>query len=271
MTRAVGRAAKRILEVPEGEHAELGASSSERWLPCPGSVLASRGKPGITSRYAIEGSAAHAVSEWVRRRRVPADFFKGAHIRVRHDNTHTDVLCNTAMVVSVQTFCDAIAKWPGDELIETRVSYDRYVPGGFGTLDGGKLMPRVCRLKDFKHGQGVRKDAKMNSQLMLYGVGVALDYSWLYDRFQTYILAISQPRLNHYDEWEISAKDLAAWANDVARPGAALALTPGAPFKAGPWCRFCRIRDDCRVRAAYLAEQGPATPRRGNDFEAIEE
>jgi Protein of unknown function (DUF2800) len=37
----------------------------------------------------------------------------------------------------------------------------------------------------------------------------------------------------------------------VVRPGAKLALTPGAPIVAGPWCKFCKIKDTCKTRADY--------------------
>ena len=38
-------------------HAILGASSSHRWLACPGSIRLSAGMPGTSSVYADEGTA----------------------------------------------------------------------------------------------------------------------------------------------------------------------------------------------------------------------
>lgn len=265
------RAAPRIIEIGEGLHApDFGASSSERWIECMGSVLACRGIKDVPSKYALEGSAAHYVSELVRKG-VPLDSLKGVRIRVRHADGYTDVPCNGEMLHSVGTFVDKVAQRPGDKLIEQMVHYDQFVPAGFGTLDDASMDFEIAYSTDFKHGKGVKKDAKMNSQLMLYGVGLT-KWSWLYGRFKKFILAISQPRLNHYDEFEISATDLRAWVGDVARPAALRALQPGAPFKAGPWCQFCRIKEDCRVRAAYKAEhQGEATSRsRGNDFGSLD-
>ena len=44
-------------------HSALGASSSYRWLACPGSVRLSVGLPTVSSVYAEEGTAAHSLGE----------------------------------------------------------------------------------------------------------------------------------------------------------------------------------------------------------------
>ena len=44
-------------------HAILGASSSHRWLACPGSIRLSAGMPNTGSVYAEEGTAAHELAE----------------------------------------------------------------------------------------------------------------------------------------------------------------------------------------------------------------
>lgn len=259
----------RIIEIHEGKHSELGPSSAERWIECPGSVLESRGVKDTPSRYAIEGSAAHFVSELVRKG-TPIDSLKRVRIRVHHSGGHTDVPCNGELLQSVDVFVNKVAAFPGDELIEEMVHYEQFVPGGFGTTDSAKLSYKLCRNTDFKHGKGVKKDAAWNPQLMLYGVGLSR-FSWMYGGFDKYVLAISQPRLNHYDEWEVSSKDLRQWVGDVARPAALRALQPGAPFKAGPWCKFCRLKPDCRVYAAWKSiEQGAGASTRGSDFSSLE-
>src|SRR5690606_7127565 len=51
------------LKVPAGAHAKLGASNSERWMNCPGSVKAEAGLPETDSIYAQEGTAAHTLIE----------------------------------------------------------------------------------------------------------------------------------------------------------------------------------------------------------------
>lgn len=243
-----------IVVVPEGAHSELGPSSADRWINCPGSVLASRGVERDPTSYALEGTAAHTVSEWVRRRCVPAETYLGTTLRITHGDRHWDVKCNKAMVLSVQQFCDRVGQLPGYELVEARVNYEEYVPGGFGTSDSIKLNDYVTDVGDFKHGKGVKKHARMLEQLLLYSVGAYLGWRWAYE-FDTFRLRIYQPRLVHFDEAEITLSKLLQWAGDVARPAAARALKPGAPFKAGPWCQFCKIRPTCGVYSEYRQQR----------------
>lgn len=244
--------------VPEGAHSPLGPSASERWLNCPGSVLASHGVPDTPTTYALEGTAAHTVSEWVRVFDTPAETYLGNIIRVTRGETHWDVPCNRAMVDSVQTFVDETAlELPGEVLVEARVSYGPWVKDGFGTLDHGRMRRLVGSVKDFKHGKGVQVEATGNPQLMLYGLGIYREWDWLYG-FDAFELSISQPRLKHFVEWEISVRRLLEWAADVVKPIAAKALQPGAEFKAGSWCQFCRIKNTCQTRATYIEN----TPRK---------
>ena len=45
-------------------HAKLSASSSERWLNCPGSIaLIDKAPPPRESKYALEGTTAHECME----------------------------------------------------------------------------------------------------------------------------------------------------------------------------------------------------------------
>ena len=44
-------------------HARLGASSSKRWMTCPGSVVLEEQMDEETSAYAEEGTKAHALAE----------------------------------------------------------------------------------------------------------------------------------------------------------------------------------------------------------------
>ena len=44
------------------DHAVLSPSKAPRWIPCPGSIVASQGVEDTGSIYADEGTAAHAVA-----------------------------------------------------------------------------------------------------------------------------------------------------------------------------------------------------------------
>ena len=230
--------------IPEGAHSILGPSSSERWMNCPGSVLVPGSAP--QTEYAASGTASHELSKWVRETGKPASEWKGTTLVVGDFSFKV----GKPTIESVQYFVDDCSKIPGAPLIEEMVYYTDVVPGGFGTLDDGRLEDWLCTVTDFKDGTGVKVFAKMNSQLLLYAYGVYLKYGWLYE-FDRIRVRICQPRLRHYEEFEISLGHLLQWVFDVVRPAAKLAMTPGAPIVAGSWCKFCKIRNTCQVRADY--------------------
>lgn len=228
--------------VIEHAHSELGPSASDRWINCPGSVLAIRGIKAPTSVYAAEGTSAHTLSEWCRVQGVSAAKFKGVVLEV--DGHKFKV--GKPMIEATDKFCAYVGKMTGIPFYEKRVSYEPWAPGGFGTLDDARLAAR-CYITDYKYGKGVLVHAKGNTQLMLYALGLYYEYRHLFD-FEEFVLTVFQPRLNHIDAWTISLKDLLQWADFVAEPIATRALQPGAPFKAGEWCRFCPIKQTCRTR-----------------------
>ena len=232
--------------IPEGAHSILGPSSSERWMNCPGSVLATKDIKGGQSEYAAEGTAAHELSKWVRETGKPALDWKGTTLVVGDYSFKV----GKPMIDSVTEFVEREKLVPGAELIEEMVSYEDLVPGGFGTMDGGKLEDGLCTITDLKHGTGVKVFALNNSQMKLYSLGTYFKYKWIYD-FEKFVLRICQPRLRHFEEFEISLGRLLQWGYDEIRPAAKLALTPGAPIVAGPWCKFCKLRQTCQVRADY--------------------
>lgn len=243
-----------VIVIPPGPHSILGPSSAERWLACPGSVLLPG--PSPQTEYAAEGTAAHTLSEWVRDGK-PLASFKGKILQVGD----YEFKVGKNMMDSVETFVTDVSKIPGVPMIEGRVSYEELVPGGFGTLDDARLEDGLCTVTDFKHGKGVVVEAKDNSQLMLYALGLFFNLKWVFT-FDKFVLRICQPRVKHFVSFEISLGRLLQWGYDVARPGAIRAMTPGAEIKAGPWCKFCKAKDTCSVRAAYKVqyERSPDRP-----------
>jgi hypothetical protein len=242
-----------VLVIPEGAHSVLGPSSAERWLNC------GAGTGGGATEYAAEGTAAHTLSEWVREGK-PLSSFKGKLLKVGD----YEFKVGKNMMESVQTFVDHVnAEGPGVALTEERVGYEEIVPGGFGTTDHARLRDGQSIIRDFKHGKGVVVPAKENPQLMLYALGTWFKYGWMYE-IDSFELAICQPRVRHFDSWEISVGRLLEWAYDVVRPRARLLLSGQikGDAKAGPWCKFCGLKDSCSTRAAYKVqyERSPDRP-----------
>jgi hypothetical protein len=228
---------EQLLEKPD-EHSEVGPSSLDRVLVCPGSVQLSRGLPDTASAFADEGTFAHHISELSRLNDVPAREYIG---QVSH--------CDRFTVD--QVFADHV---------EERVEFDAWVPGGFGTVDDLRFDDGMCYLTDLKFGQGVKvysRDPitkKLNPQLMAYALGVFQQFGHLYD-IDCFQLNICQPRLDHIDEETVSLKEILLWARDQLQPIAEVALGSNPPFQAGDNCRWCRARDSCAHRKDWTMAQ----------------
>ncbi len=234
----------------ETAHSELGPSASSRWLKCPGSVLACRELPNVTSVYAAEGNAAHELSEWVRNERKPAQHWRGTIIQV----ADYEFKVERAMIAGVNSFVKYVEQLPGRALYEVRVNYPQWVPGGFGTLDDARLQDWICFITDLKYGKGVQVFALNNFQLMMYALGLYHDWKHLYE-FRRFVLAIHQPRMDHVETFEIDLTTLLDWAENVVKPIAEIALKPGASFVAGPHCQFCPARFNCATKARYDSKE----------------
>lgn len=201
------------------------------------------------SAWALEGTAAHTLSEWARDEGKPAKHWLGSQIGVVGvDGTTHNIVVDAEMANAVQEFVDYVEALGGEQLNESRIYYQEFVPGGFGTLDAAAMFPGECVIVDYKHGKGIQKFAKRNPQLLCYALGVYLLHDWLY-RFERFKLVISQPRLDHLDDWEISTADLLKWVREVLVPGYEATLRDDAPFVPGEHCRFCRLKATCRARA----------------------
>lgn len=232
------------------QHSELGPSASERWLNCPGSVQLIRPLEKTSSIYAAEGNAAHLLSEWARQNSVPVETYRDEVIRIDGYEFTVD----SEFIDNVQEFVDYCDALPGYPLYEAMVEYEPWVPGGFGTLDDGRLNDGVCYVTDLKYGKGVRVGAAGNSQFLLYALGLYNGYGHLYD-FDRFVLTVHQPRLEHVETVEIGLDDLLQWADKKVRPIAAAALAGGAELKAGDHCFFCPARRaGCRVYDEYVRQ-----------------
>lgn len=220
-------------------------------MNCPASVRATEGLPDTDSEYSLEGSAAHSLAEVCRKLNAPAAGYIDEEFGQRRaDGTISLVKVTREMATAVQEFIDYVNSLDGEDLNESKVSYEQYVPGGFGTLDAAKLLPGLGVIIDLKFGKGVQKFARMNEQLMLYALSVYVAWNWLYD-FDRFKLVVHQPRLDHVDEWEIGVTELLVWAKNVVVPAYKRTLDPDAPFNPGAWCMFCKIKGSCRARMEF--------------------
>lgn len=224
-------------------HSVLGASKAHRWITCPGSVKLEETFPDTTSPAAAEGTAAHALAEVCLTMGIGPEQYIGSTVE--------DHLVDEHMARHVATYIDHINMNPGVHYFEVRVDYSAYAPGGYGTADCLSFADGVMRVIDLKYGVGVKVFAQDNAQLKLYALGAFLEHGFDY-QVDVIEMTIVQPRLDHIDSFTMRVKDLLAWARNVVKPAAELALQDDAPFKPSESaCRFCKAKSSCRALAEH--------------------
>ena len=216
-------------------HAILSASSADRWLACPPSARLTEHTPDERSEFAAYGTAMHELAERALLAGRDAHDMSGPYDHEQRD--------------AVQVYLDYVRAIPGERMIENRLSFEKWVPMGFGTCDAIVISDGGMSVVDLKGGKGVKVFAENNAQLMLYGLAAYDAYDSIYGPIDKIKLAIVQPRLDHIDEWEISTVDLLEWAEDTVKPIAALAWEGKGEMQAGDHCQFCKARHTCRTRA----------------------
>lgn len=236
-------------------HSRYPASASHRWIHCPGSIkISEQMPPEGASSYAEEGTLAHAIAEL--KLRIATDRnVKAAELKKLTKNP----LWDGEMDEATDYYRDLVlehlagAGVSGELMIEQRVDFSEWVPGGFGTSDAVIVNDDVLEIIDLKYGKGVRVDAKDNSQMRLYALGAFEIFGDLYD-FNKVTMTIVQPRLDHVSTEELTIDELIKWATDVVVPAANAAQGDNPATSAGDWCRWCPARAVCRTRADHNLE-----------------
>lgn len=256
-------------------HAMLSPSSANRWIHCPPSAKINAEAPQKDTPYTREGTLAHSVCELKARKHFLTGIgprkFAAAMAKFRADEMWADDMdgYTDEYLEALKDIAATFAEMPYVAL-EQRVDFSGYVPEGFGTADCIMIGGEVLHIVDFKYGKGVDVSAEDNPQLKLYAMGAIEQYMAFYDIF-TVRMTIVQPRIKREpDTWELPARDLLRWAEDVVKPAAALAAAGEGEYAEGEWCRWCAIRATCRARASVnmaLEDFGGKVPPELSDDE----
>jgi hypothetical protein len=229
-----------------GKHAILSASGAHRWLNCTPSARLEAEFADQSSEAAAEGTAAHALAEHKLRKalkmrsRKPASKYDSDEMGI-----HTDGYVEFVLEVIQQaklSCADPLV------LVEQRLDFSSYVPGGFGTGDCIVIADGTLHIIDLKYGQGVLVEAEGNPQMMLYALGALSEWAHLYEIGEI-AMTIYQPRRENVSTWVIPKGGLYLWAEEVLAPKAALAFKGEGEYSPGEHCRFCRAAVRCRARA----------------------
>ena len=230
------------------KHALLSASSAYRWLNCPPSVRLSEGIQDQPSEYAAEGTDAHLLCSHKLEKALGMPTEDPTE-NLTYYNAEMEACANEYAAYVLELYEKAKETCPDPVvMIEQKADFSRYVPDGFGTADCILIADGTLNIVDYKHGKGVEVDAHGNPQMMLYALGALEIFDGLYD-IDTIQMTIFQPRLGNISVSELKKDELLAWAKDTLVPKAKLAYEGKGETAAGPWCRFCKIKAQCRNRA----------------------
>ena len=245
--------------VEEGRHSARGASSSTRWLACPGSINLTDNlmTAGLvvsgTNRPAAEGTAAHLVLSTCLEDGSDAHEMADMQIEVGD----WIFVVDDEMIAAVQETLDwvraRIAKAKADGF-EVEVYYEKGLSSildedAFGTADiiihiiGDRLI-----VVDFKYGRGVSVEPT-SDQNAYYGYLGIENYVDDPASIQVVESWIAQPRIPHsagtIRRHVTNCEELINWWMNVVLPGIEETRSPDALLVIGEHCRFCPNKGHC--------------------------
>lgn len=238
-------------------HAIFGASSSSRWLACPGSVELSKGIVEPPSEFAAEGTAAHELAEMVLRTELNTSNWLGEKIEASGFTFEV----TEEMAGAVQSYVELVRAFANgygvEPMLEHRFDLSKLQPPApmFGTADCAFYVEgeRLLHIIDLKYGRGVPVDAKGNPQLKYYALGMLL--SLPADKpVRRVKMSICQPRIGNIAHDECTVEDLLDFGTELL-DGVNAALRPDAPLNPSPEaCKFCKAKGKCpALRKTALA------------------
>lgn len=221
------------------EHARLAPSAASRWMSCPGSITLSEKAlelvgPQPQNDAAALGTALHEVAELC--------LLDGE----QNFEDHVGKVYNGVRILAdhehrVQPYIDYCRELDGDHYVETRAKINEHC---WGTADHSACQPGRLVVTDLKTGTGVKVFARYNPQLMLYALGSYLEYNPIYE-FETFTIVVSQPALDHHDEFEFNLEDMEEFIIKVADATAAVFDDDPALNPSESACRWCPARPIC--------------------------
>lgn len=234
------------IQKARGGHSIFSPSSSAMWSQCPGSLIPNLLSGDTAGRDAAEGTVGHEVAEeWLNSGRRPIHLV-GTTRTIQEAYEAFEIEITWEMLDYIEQYVEWCEMLPGEHYIETRADFSDLtpIPQQSGTSDHAACHGDTLVISDLKYGKGVQVWAKENTQLILYAYGFFRKYDPQY-HFKKIILRIGQPRLEHFDEWEIDRDTLlerAQWLKSRAYA----AWQTGAPRKPSiKACQWCNIKSGC--------------------------
>jgi hypothetical protein len=261
----------RRIEAKLNGHSIFAPSASAMWMGCSGSLIPNLLADDDAGEDAAYGTVGHAVGEeWLLNYGEAKQKFGGPTdmlvdmsepkhligqyrvIKERTEEFHIEI--DEEMLEYVRRYVEWCVQDEGEHFVEQRVDFSDLtpIPRQKGTADWAACSWQVLKIKDLKMGRSPDNKvfAKKNSQALLYAYGFFRKWDWLFN-FQRIVIGIAQPRLDHFDEWEVSREDLLAFAETV-KERAAAAWVLDAPRSPAPYvCKWCRVKATCAALAKW--------------------
>ncbi len=240
-------------------HARLSASGAKKWINCPGSVQMEEQFEDKVSEFAAEGTKAHALGELKIKRQLnrikPAEYSDKLTELGEIPADMTEYAEGYRDFV-MERYNEVLRTTPDAKLlIEQRLDFSRWVPGGFGTGDAVIVGDGALEIIDLKYGTGVKVPAENNPQLRLYALGALELFDFLYD-IEVVRTTIYQPRMDNISSENLSLEDLNDWGRAIAERAEKAADDSITERIAGGHCDsgFCKARAICRAYADKKTE-----------------
>lgn len=230
-------------------HSKIGASSCHRFWECAGSIALGdkakrEGAVKETSRFAMEGTAAHLLAEQCFEQRCDADSFVGEVFEVEdYLFTVSQAMADAVQVYLDKVRCDVVrhAHFVIKFGFEDKFKLDDVDSEAYGTNDSYLCVPSADLLivYDLKYGKGLVVEVEHNKQLLYYALGALGHFG---EKMKKIRLCIVQPRAKHKDggirEAEYSIEYLMEFKKELKEKILAT-KQPILELKAGKHCKFC--------------------------------
>ena len=259
------------------QHYFFSPSKSEMWLHCYGAMAMPENQAeGGSSTFADDGTASHTWGAQCLIQGMDAESLLGESMTINGK----EYVLDDERSHYIQAYLDDVRRraFGGQLFVEYRVDLAEWIgEGGSGTCDAGIYVPQheMIIVEDLKYGQGDKVSAsyaisqgndtrRPNPQLALYALGLLADLALL-GPVSRVLLVVSQPRLGHIDEFEMTVPELLAFGEKVkaaiaennealllgqSDPDLQLYLTPGEKT-----CKWCRAKTNCPKLAKFVSEQ----------------
>lgn len=222
-------------------HAACSPSSASMWLNCAASITKAPDTVRPSSKYAREGTAAHAVAEMV----LKGDIFLPDRVQVEGE----EFVVSVSMARALNPYINHVqhlTKNSQRHVTEQRVVVPDTNQKVWGTVDSG-VWERGggIHVTDLKFGKGVAVEPDA-PQLKLYGLGLA--GLWKIESLAMPVtLTVCQPRIGTgvLKSYTTTLNDLVDWRNQVVKPAIGRIVSEDTTEVAGAWCRWCVRKTEC--------------------------